>query len=393
MVAKGRGTMPGFDGKISAAEQRTTLEYVRSLTLGMPPSTVATKGSGVITGTVVNGTTGQPVPNLTVSLGIFDATSLLEDRTAATDATGVYRFADLPTDATLMFATQTEYPAGVPYFSNSTKFAIGASSLNLPLAVYETTNDPAGISADRVHYIIEFANGRAFVAELLVFSLTGNRAYIGTGMGTLRFTVPAGAEDLEISDGEIGGQYVPTNDGFVDTLPVPPGQGARQVLFRYSLPYSANTLDLVRTVPYPTAAINALVTDVGAEVSSAQLVNQGVRQTATGNFINLGGRISRPTSRSRSASPSCPRQARPTRPTSRPAPLAPIARCSSSWPAWPASWPRSWPPGPCCARRPPARQRPRPAAARGWWTRWRSWRPRSRPGSCRKLPTESNGCG
>ena len=94
---------------------------------------------------------------------------------------------------------------------------------------------------------------------------------------------------LEISDGELGSRYVPVTDGFVDTLPLQPGQGVRQMLFRYSVPYSGDTLDLVRTTLYPAANVNALVTDVGAQVTSQQLVNQGVRQTQNGNFINLTG--------------------------------------------------------------------------------------------------------
>jgi hypothetical protein len=72
-------------------------------------------------------------------------------------------------------------------------------------------------------------------------------------------------------------------------LPLSPGQGVRQMLFRYSVPYSGDTLDLVRTTLYPAANVNALVTDVGAQITSQQLVNQGVRQTQNGNFIHLTG--------------------------------------------------------------------------------------------------------
>ncbi len=291
VTAKGRNTMPGFDGKISAAEQRAALEYVRSFSLGAMFRGPLEKGPGVISGTVTNGTTNQPLANALVDLGIFDSTSQsqVDSRTATTDAAGFFKFTELPTDPTLIYAAQVEYPTGIPNGSGALQFAVGQTSLDMPIAVYETTKDATGIRADRVHYIIEFDAGELLVAELMVFSLDGNRAFVGDGTGTLRFTLPANAANVEISDGELGGRYVPIADGFVDTLPLPPGQGVRQMLFRYTVPFTGDTLDLVRTTVYPAANVNALVTDVGAQVTSQQLVNQGVRQTQNGNFINLTG--------------------------------------------------------------------------------------------------------
>ena len=96
-VAGGKGKMPAFGDKLSAAEQAAGLEYVRSLAFGGPLFRgPLPKGTGVISGTVVNGTTGAPVPDLTVELGIFDQTSLLEQRTAKTDSAGVFRLTELP---------------------------------------------------------------------------------------------------------------------------------------------------------------------------------------------------------------------------------------------------------------------------------------------------------
>jgi hypothetical protein len=242
----------------------------------------------VISGTVTNGTTGQPVADASVELGIFDETSLLESRKATADSNGVYRFAELPTDATIIYEVRVEFGgAGNNYSSEPAHFQPGQSSLDLPLAVFETTTDGSGIRADRVHLIVEFQDDQLLIAEMIVFSLSGNKAYVGDGAGVLRFTLPEGAENLEMSDGEIGGRYMPAQNGFVDLLLLTPGTGTRQILYRYSIPYTQNALDLTRTIPYPAAAINALVTDVGVKVSSDQLQNQGTRATQGGNFVSL----------------------------------------------------------------------------------------------------------
>jgi hypothetical protein len=202
----------------------------------------------------------------------------------------LFRFTELPTDASLTFAARTEYPQGVPNDSAFVSFEPGKSELNLPLSVYETTSDPSGVRADRVHFIIDVGSGQAQVAEVMVFSLDGNRTFVGDGTGVLRFTLPAGAPGLTIDGDTQDGRYQVTADGFVDRLPLTPGQSTRQVLYRYTLPYTGDKLDFTRTLPYPATAVNALVTDVGEKVSSSnQLLNQGVRQTQQGNFYNLVG--------------------------------------------------------------------------------------------------------
>jgi cytochrome c-type biogenesis protein CcmI len=288
-LQNGRNGMPAFGETLSETERSSALEFVRSLSMGPMFGSASMSGPGVISGTVTNGTTGAPVPGLRVELAIFDGTSLLDQRTTDTDAAGLYRFEGLPTDPNLIFASRTEYPTGVENNSEVAIFEAGQSKVNLPLAVYETSKDGSGVRADRAHYIVEFQDGMALIAEVVVFSLEGDRSYVGDGTGVLRFKLPPGAQDLSINDGELGGRYLATEDGFVDTLPLPPGQATRQVLYRYSLPYSDGKLDLQRSLAYPASNVNALIADQGQQVSSEGLINQGTRQTQNGNYYSLLG--------------------------------------------------------------------------------------------------------
>ncbi len=288
VVAKGKGTMPAFAGKLSDADQKAVLAYARQLSLGGPLFREAlSKGSGVISGTITNKTTGKPLVDATVQLGIFDQASQLEQRTTKTDAQGFYKFDQLPTDSTLGFAVRTEYPTNVPYSSDFVSFQAGETAVNLPILVYETTTDPAGIRADRVHYIVEFDAGRALIAELIVLSLDGDRAYVGDGNHVLRFPLPPGAQELNVNEGQLGDRFIQIDNGFVDRLALPPGQNVRQILFRYALPYNGSSLDLVRSLPYPAAAVNALVADVGEKVTSPDLTDGGRRETQNGAYFNF----------------------------------------------------------------------------------------------------------
>lgn len=289
VVANGRGAMSGFTGKLSAETQKAALEYARSLSFSGPLFRSALeKGTGIISGTVTNGTTDAPMADLEIELGVFDSTSLLEQRTTRSDAAGFYQFTELTTDASLAYATRVIYPAGMPYSSDFVSFEAGQTGIDLPMMVYETTTDAGGVRIERVHFIVEFDAGSALVAELLVLGLDGDRAYVGDGSAVLRFTLPAGAQNLSIDGADDAGRFQVASDGFIDKLGLPPGQGVRQVLYRYSLPYSGSQLDLVRSLAYPAANVNALVSDVGQQVTSDPLINMGLRETQAGNYYNLG---------------------------------------------------------------------------------------------------------
>lgn len=288
VVSQGKGAMPGFNGKLSEAEQRAAVTYARTLSLAGPLFRAPIAGgTGVISGTVTNGTTGKPMPNLSVELGIFDQASQLETRTATTDAQGKYEFAGLPTDPTLAFAVRTTYPENVPYSSDFVTFENGNTAVNLPVLVYETTTDASGVKAERVHYIMEFDAGRALVAELIVLSLDGDKAYVGDGNHVLRFPLPAGVESLNVNDEPMGNRFIQIDNGFVDRLPLSPGKNVRQIILRYALPYNGTSLDFQRSLPYPATNVNALVADIGQQVNSGELTAGERRSTESGAYYNL----------------------------------------------------------------------------------------------------------
>lgn len=291
VVSQGKGAMPGFSGKLSEAEQGASVTYARALSLAGPLFRAPlTEGTGVISGTVTNQTTGQPMANLPVELGVFDQSSQLETRSATTDAQGLYRFEQLPTDATLAYAVRVTYPENVPYSSDFVSFADGKTEIDLPVFVYETTTDPSGIKAERVHYIMEFDAGRALVAELVVLSLDGDRTYVGDENHVLRFPLPAGIESLNVNDEALGDRFIQIDNGFVDRMPLSPGKNTRQIILRYALPYSGTSLDFQRSLPYPAAAVNALIADVGEQVNSADLTAGEKRETdGGGSYFNLSG--------------------------------------------------------------------------------------------------------
>ena len=158
--------------------------------------------TGVITGTVTNETTGEPLPGLTVELGIFDTTALLGQQTAVSDANGVYSFTELDTDPGLAYVVRTDYPAGVPYNTDFVSFGEGETSKELSLAVFETTNEAASRRPGALHRRIQRAGPHCGATAVQ----PGRQPHVHRRRQRgVSVSLPAGAQNVEIDgDDEIG---------------------------------------------------------------------------------------------------------------------------------------------------------------------------------------------
>lgn len=231
---------------------------------------------GVIEGQVANGTAGAPaesVARLEVTLHPFVDDVPQETITAVADAEGRFRFEGLARGPDRTYVVSARYQ-GVETFSDPLSFATGETTLPALVVVYETTEDDEAIRVERAHIIVDFVEGAMRVGEMLVFRNDGDRTYVGReGQGTLRFSLPPEARGLRFENPRMGTSVIRTKEGFLDTLPVPPG--IRQVVLSYDLPYEAGVYRFVKTIEVPTASLDLLVADVGVEVDSDQLVFQG----------------------------------------------------------------------------------------------------------------------
>ena len=186
-----------------------------------------------------------------------------------------------------------------------------------------------------------------------------------------------------------------TADGFVDKLPLQPGENTRQVLYRYSLPLTGDKLDFARTLPYAAANVNTLVTDIGQKLTSDdQLVNQGVRETQQGNFYNLVGQnlaagqpVTIRMTGLTAASAAAGAEVTPTTgggtATGRIL-LWVLIGLAATGAALLVALP---------LLRGAALKRRAPSPGMSWSTRWPAWTWPMRPASCRTRPTVTSGCG
>ncbi len=301
--------MPAYSAQLSEDERWALASFLRSFTIVTATSQVAmtptaipqpteteteeisatpettetsvsdlTTPSGLITGNIVNASEQMLQETIEVTLHGFDQMNVVLTQTTTVAADGTYAFENVEMPAGRIFLTTVDYD-GITYGSDVATVNSDMQSIDLPIEIFETSNDLSSLSVDRLHFFFEFLGPEIVrVVELYIVSNPTNQTIVAPQdqQAVLSFSVPKGAANLEIQDGRIGERYIQTEDGFADTAPIRPGMGNYQVLFSYEMPYSRK-LELVRKMELDTNAVVILVPENGLEIKGETLQDAGTR--------------------------------------------------------------------------------------------------------------------
>ncbi|MBZ5577012.1 MAG: carboxypeptidase-like regulatory domain-containing protein [Acidobacteriia bacterium] len=193
-----------------------------------------------ISGTVINGTTGQPQPGAAVTLMTMGAAGPEETGGATADAQGKFSLnaqvsAQGPTllRATLDGVTYTQIiPPGTP-------------SEGVTLQIYNASKDPGPAKVSKHLIFFDPTDKGLVINEAYLFSNSGKTAWNDPANGTLRFFLPAGAQGkVQINATAPGGMPLPESalktdkaDIYKVNFPVRPGETRFDL--NYTTPYTA----------------------------------------------------------------------------------------------------------------------------------------------------------
>jgi mono/diheme cytochrome c family protein len=234
--------------------------------------------TGVISGTVTNLSGGQNPTGLEIILHEFEDMQLVMTRTVELEENGLFWIEDIPIIPQHSFLAITEFE-NVTYGSKIAVFENGQEELELPIEVYESTSDASRIVIDRLHLFLEpVGNDTLRVITLYILSNLGNKVVVPIGEiePSVSFSIPKEASQLEFQDGQLGGRFVPTEDGFGDLAPIRPGNGSHQILLAYELPFSSK-IDLPQKMSLSVKAVVVLIPEDGLRVRSDSLQDVGTR--------------------------------------------------------------------------------------------------------------------
>ncbi len=284
---------------LSDEEKLALIDYGRSrhYTYTDPLAAFAPVELATINGTVINGSTNEPITEGEVRLRAF--TVQLEEMYSETkpineDGSFEFQVEDVPAD--WVFLADVAY-GDLTFNSNAVQVSNAEPQAQMPLFVYDTTTDPSVIAIDRLHMILTFAEGRLMVSELYVFSNLATAVFVGESgdfnEGTVEVGVPAGAENVGFQRGFgtsldsfiPATEFIQTGTGWADTVPLRPGSGGLNLLVSYDLPYD-DGLMLAHPLEYPVTSASVIMADAGVTITGESWVSQGAQATGSGSFVS-----------------------------------------------------------------------------------------------------------
>lgn len=252
----------------TAEEQRQVLEYIRTFTYIPAWESGYLPGPGVIHGTIVQGTAGETVPTgEEVMLEAYAHFTLVESFTTTVDTEGNFEFTDLAVEANISYLASIEVE-NVRYTSPLVMLTNEATEANTSISIYATTTEPTDIRIDRTDWIIDNQPGALLVVQLYFFGSDGDRTFVGSPINglnmpaTVSIHLPAGAEQVTFEGGIVGGRFQQVGDLYYDISPLIPGEGTKQLVVRYLLPYDGTSTSYRQRFSYANAQVNLLVADL-----------------------------------------------------------------------------------------------------------------------------------
>lgn len=207
--------------------------------------TLAAETTGMVTGRITNGTAGASLPGeMVVTLFVVDPQFNTQRFETTSDAEGNFTFSDVPVADTYSYATTVTYRER-PFASEV--MTGGATSVELPITIYELTEDPAVITiTGLVHQVSALGDGLQ-VVQVMIFRNESDRMFTsGRTVGENRYasviiTLPPGAAILGFGEGQE--RYVVSDDQstVIDTVPIVPGRD-HIVQIIYLLPYNGSAI-------------------------------------------------------------------------------------------------------------------------------------------------------
>ena len=194
-------------------------------------------------------------------------------------------FDNVPFQTGRIFFASISY-AGAVYRSDMFEAGEDTTSLQMSIQIYETTTSDEFILIERIHVLTDFpSTNLAQIVEIFIVSNLGESTYVAEspGQATVSFPLPPGAESISFDDGVLGERYIKTDDGFGDTVSIPPGAGVYQTLVYYTLPVQANTFDFSQKVNYPARAVVIMMPEGEGIIEGPNLENMGVQAIPDGS--------------------------------------------------------------------------------------------------------------
>lgn len=258
------------------------LTIVVLVILSIAPLTARAQAVGQISGIVTNGTTGQPVPSIEVTLSQFTTDGLQGDTTTTTAADGSYTYDDVDTADGIVYAASVSY-SGVLYSTGMIRFQ-GTTEQSGTITTYETTSDANVVTVESRGIVLAEVSpdsGEATVLDIVALAVNGNQTFVtGDDGRSIEFPVPRNATDITPAPGFDFGTPTIDNSTVFATSPLRPEGGSATL--NYLIPYTGHDFAIELRNAYPTEIVRILVpSDLTDDTESIGVRSTGFQDAGT----------------------------------------------------------------------------------------------------------------
>ena len=223
---------------------------------------------------VVNGTVnGDPVTDDEVIVQVYERGKLLRTLEGKVAADGKAVFESVPAGDGIVALPRSKHNE---MMFNGPPVALKSNEAehHAQVQVFDTSNDASQLSVQTHHLIIKSAPDALIFTEYMQLVNSSDMAVSSKQEDAegrtivLEIKLPKGFKNLKALSFLEEDALVVTDEGFYDTMAVPPGE--HQVAFTYTLDVASATVDIVKAVTLPTSKLV-----VFAELGRARLQGLG----------------------------------------------------------------------------------------------------------------------
>jgi len=229
---------------------------------------------GVLTVEVLNETAnGTAVTGDPVFVQIYDHGQLLSTLEGKVGADGKAVFENIPTGDKIAAVPRSKHN-NMMFSGNTVALVAAKSAFSARVPVFDVSTDKSSLSIRMHHLMIKSTVDTLVFTEYMQLVNSSNMAVSSSdedgkdSPAVVEIKLPKGFKDLKTLAYFEQDALVVTDDGFYDTMAVPPGE--YQVSFTYTLDITSETIDIVKGITLPTSKLV-----VFAELGQAELRGLG----------------------------------------------------------------------------------------------------------------------
>ncbi len=248
---------------------------------------------GMISGGLINGTTGERVPGVEVVLQRYEGNQEKEKQKSHSDPQGRFSFPNLNRSKGNSYRLQAVYQ-GVEYNSHLIAFEDQKQEIPFEMTVYETTDSDEKLSVVMHHLLAQPQDGVLWVKEVMVVENRDNRVFVGAReiapdkKETLRISLPPRAQELQLGRGLMSCCIVDLQDGFADTMDIKPGR--KEILFAYKVESGGPSLNLSKQINLKTDSLDFFIPNQGIRAGGKNIQYAGLIGKPDNQFLHFTGK-------------------------------------------------------------------------------------------------------